>query len=67
MPPSAHWTTAEELVFVDFLVANKAEAGDGSNFKAATFQKAANHLAHLLERGAAKNAKSCGNKYCAVS
>ncbi|KAF8953420.1 hypothetical protein BDZ97DRAFT_1679534 [Flammula alnicola] len=65
MAPSAYWTANEELAFVDFLVAHKAEAGDGSNFKAATFQKAAKHLAPMLERGAPKNAKSCGNKYCA--
>lgn len=51
MAPSAYWTADEELAFVDFLVAHKAEAGDGANFKAATFQKAAQHLAPLLERG----------------
>ncbi|KAF8806875.1 hypothetical protein BYT27DRAFT_7292271 [Phlegmacium glaucopus] len=65
MSPTAHWTAREELALVDFLVEHKSEAGDGSSFKAATFQKAAKHLAPLLERGAAKNQKSCGNKYCA--
>ncbi|KJA13258.1 hypothetical protein HYPSUDRAFT_121820, partial [Hypholoma sublateritium FD-334 SS-4] len=48
-----------------FLLSHKAEAGDGCNFKAATFQKAARDIAPLLVRGAAKTAKSCGNKYCA--
>jgi hypothetical protein len=63
---SAYWTADEELSFVDFLVDHKAKASDGVNFKAATFQKAAQHLAPFLKCGAAKTAKSCGNKYCAV-
>lgn len=67
MAPSAVWTTAEELSFIDFLIVHKAEAGDGANFKAVTFQKAAKHLVPLLKRGAVKTGKSCGNKYCAVS
>jgi hypothetical protein len=66
MAPTAYWTAKEELALVDFLVAHKAEANDGGSFKVTTFQKAANYLAPMLERGAAKNAKSCGNKYCAV-
>ena len=34
----AVWTSCEEAALVDFLVENKAEAGDGGNFKNATFQ-----------------------------
>ena len=67
MATFAYWTASEELALVKFLVAHKAEAGDGGSFKATTFQKAEKHLAPLLEHGATKNAKSCGNKYCAVS
>jgi hypothetical protein len=63
---SAYWTAPEELVLIDFLVANKVEAGDGTNFKAPTFQKAAKHLAPLYKCGAPKNVKSCSNKFCAV-
>jgi hypothetical protein len=47
MAPSAIWTPAEETALVDFLVDNKAEAGDGGNFKKATFQRAANNIAPL--------------------
>ena len=67
MATSAYWTASEELTLIKFLVAHKAEAGDGGSFKATTFQKAAKHLAPLLECGAAKNVKSCGNKYCVVT
>src|SRR6266700_269493 len=66
MAPSAVWTTKEEASLIAFLVDHKAEAGDGGSFKATTFQKAAKHLAPMLKCGAAKNAKSCSNKYGAV-
>lgn len=66
MAPLAHWIPSEELALIDFLIAHKAEAGNGGSFKATTFQKAAKHVSPLLERGAVKNGKSCGNKYCAV-
>jgi len=66
MAPTAHWTPKEELAFVNFLIEHKSKAGDGRNFKVATFQKAAAHLAPLLERGAIKTQKSCRNKYSAV-
>lgn len=67
MAPSAIWTVAEETAFVDFLIDNKAEAGDGGNFKNATFQRAATVIAPLCERGAAKTVKSCQNKWASVS
>jgi hypothetical protein len=65
MAPTATWTPAEETALVDFLVDNRADAGDGGNFKKATFQKASNHLAPLLGSGAAKGVKSCQNKWAA--
>ena len=66
MAPSAIWTPAEEAALVDFLVDNKAEAGDGGNFKKATFQRAANKIAPLRECGAAKTVKSIQNKWATV-
>jgi len=63
----AIWTPREEAALVDFLVENKAEAGDGGNFKNVTFQRAALSIAPLHERGALKTVKSCQNKYAAVS
>ena len=67
MAPAAHWTPKEELALIEFLIENKAKAGDGCNFKAATFQKVTKAIAPLLHHGAVKTAKACGNKYCAVS
>jgi hypothetical protein len=64
---SAVWTPREETALVDFLVENKAEAGDGGNFKNVTFQRAVLSLAPLHERGAPKTVKSCQNKYATVS
>jgi hypothetical protein len=48
---------------VDFLVDNKAEAGDGGNFKKATFQRATTSIAPLHERGPVKTVKGCQNKW----
>jgi len=67
MAPSAIWTAAEETSLLDFLVDNKAEAGDGGNFNKTTFQRAVTSIAPLLERGAAKTVKSCQNKWASVS
>lgn len=67
MAPTAIWTLAEEAALLDFLVENKAEAGDGGNFKQATFQRAVESIKPLFKRGAAKTVKSCQNKWAAVS
>jgi hypothetical protein len=67
MLPSAVWTPAEEIVLLDFLVDNKAEAGNGGNFRKTTFQRASESISHLCQRGAVKNVKSCQNKWAMVS
>jgi hypothetical protein len=67
MAPSATWTTVEETKLVDFFVANKAEAGDGGNFKKATFQFALAVITPFHDHGAAKTVKSCQNKWAMVS
>ena len=67
MAPSAIWTPAEEAALVDFLVDNKAEAGDGGNFKKATFQRAVNSIAPLCECGTVKTVKSIQNKWATAS
>ncbi|KAF8808573.1 hypothetical protein BYT27DRAFT_7096381 [Phlegmacium glaucopus] len=51
MPTGVVWTTAEETALVDFLGDNKAEAGDGRNFKTTTFQRAVSQIAPLHEHG----------------
>jgi hypothetical protein len=55
------------MAFVDFLVDNKSEAGDGRNFKAPTFQQAANHIATLHEHGPIKTTKIAHNKWTMVA
>ncbi|KAF8157938.1 hypothetical protein B0H34DRAFT_797371 [Crassisporium funariophilum] len=65
MPTGAVWTSAKETAYVDFLVHHVAEAGNGGNFKTATFQQAVSHLAPLIERGTVKTMKTCWNKWTA--
>jgi hypothetical protein len=66
MPAGAVWTSAEEAALVDYLVDNRAEAGDGGSFKIPTFQQALPHLTHLHKSGPIKTAKICKNKYNVV-
>ncbi|KAF8808362.1 hypothetical protein BYT27DRAFT_7096815 [Phlegmacium glaucopus] len=63
MPAGAVWTTAEETALVDFLEDNKAEAGDGGNFKTTTFQQAVSQIAPLHEHGLVKTVKSTCTKW----
>ncbi|KDR65022.1 hypothetical protein GALMADRAFT_82385 [Galerina marginata CBS 339.88] len=65
MPAGAVWTAPEETALVDFLGDNKAEAGDGGNFKSTTFQRAVSHIAPLHERGSIKTVKSTRSKWIA--
>ena len=37
-PEKAVWNELETTALIDYLVAHKAEAGDGGNFKGANFQ-----------------------------
>lgn len=67
MPAGAIWTVREETAFIDFLVDNRAEAGDGGNFKTPTYQRAVAHISQLHERGAVKTVKTCRNKWTTVS
>ncbi|KAF8816147.1 hypothetical protein BYT27DRAFT_7221677 [Phlegmacium glaucopus] len=63
MPAGAVWTAAEETALVNFLEDNKAEAGDGGNFKTTTFQWAVSQIAPLHERGLVKTVKSTHTKW----
>lgn len=67
MSPGVVWTAPEEASLIQFLVEHQSECGDGGNFKAATFQWAAAHIAPLLTRGPAKTVKSIQNKWSGVS
>jgi hypothetical protein len=67
MSPPLHWTPAEEKALVDFLHENWSEAGDGGNFKKASFQRAIQHIAHHCTNDRPKDIKSCQNKWATVS
>ncbi|KAF9236396.1 hypothetical protein BU15DRAFT_63993 [Melanogaster broomeanus] len=53
----ASWNTKEVEELVNY------KAGDGSNFKAVTFNAAAEHLAQFWTAGAAKTGQSVKNKW----
>ena len=52
----ASWDTAGGAALIDFLLLeHRSEAGDGINFKAPTFKKAAIHMAPLTVKGGVKS------------
>ncbi|KAH6902272.1 hypothetical protein BKA70DRAFT_1435428 [Coprinopsis sp. MPI-PUGE-AT-0042] len=63
---SAIWVAREEAALLDFLVAHVAEAGDGGNFKKATFERALNTVSSYHERGPVKTVRMLQNKYTAL-
>lgn len=62
----ASWTTADTHKLLEVLAAEKAAAGDGDNFKAASYQKASVELEKMRVSGAPKTWKVCRDKYRAV-
>ena len=63
----AVWNETETSALIDYLVQHKAEAGDGGNFKDATYNAAAEHITSLKTTGPAKSGKMCKTKWAAVS
>jgi hypothetical protein len=64
---AVHWTVEEEAILIDFLVAHKAEAGDGLNFKASFWTTAAEHMRPHTKKGGIKTANKCKSKWTRVS
>ncbi|KIO10374.1 hypothetical protein M404DRAFT_129509, partial [Pisolithus tinctorius Marx 270] len=65
---AAVWTTEEEGALLDFLASHLSQAGDG-NFKKATWNAAAAHMAHNHPPGpdnGDKTAESCEQKFKAL-
>jgi hypothetical protein len=58
-----HWTEVDESALVDFLIAHKAEGGDGMNFKPSVWSAAAEHMRPLTTKGGPKNARKCKAKW----
>jgi hypothetical protein len=57
------WNKTEEKELISFLVLHKSEAGDGFNFKDATWSKVAEHLRPLRTEGGVKTGKKCKEKW----
>ena len=61
--PRTTWTTGDEGALLSFLQMRQAEAGDGINFKAATWTAAVAHLATLTGVSGIKTPASIKNKW----
>ncbi|KAJ7587512.1 hypothetical protein C8J56DRAFT_890423 [Mycena floridula] len=59
----AHWSQDEELQFVHFLWDHFSEAGQGSNFKATTYNATSVFMEQRRTTGGPKTADACKNKY----
>ena len=64
-PPNekAFWNAKEVKVLVHYLHIHRTKASNGGNFKTATFNAAAEHLAPLWTVGATKVGQSVKNKW----
>jgi hypothetical protein len=54
---------SDEAALISFLVAHKAEAGDGFNFKNPIWKATALHMVAYTEKGDPKIASACKNKW----
>ena len=63
----ASWNDEEIKHFLQYLVDHRSEGGEGGNFKAPTFNKAAKHIASYRKAGLVKEGKHLKTKWNAVS
>ncbi|KIO04856.1 hypothetical protein M404DRAFT_112299, partial [Pisolithus tinctorius Marx 270] len=61
--PRVHWNHEETAALVRFLHDNRHEAGDNGNFKMATYQATALHIANYRTDGPPKNYQAVRNKW----
>ncbi|KAJ7774150.1 hypothetical protein DFH07DRAFT_702726, partial [Mycena maculata] len=59
----ASWSPSETKELLDFLVTQKAKAGDGGNFPGSVWTAASALLDPKVTKGGPKTAKVCLNKY----
>ena len=64
--PRCHWTDADELTLINFLLDHKAEAGEGGSFKLNIWNAAAVEMLKHTTKGGTKVAVKCKAKYVAV-
>jgi hypothetical protein len=63
---SASWDEGDEEILLEFLETSLPSAGDGVNFKQATWNATAEHMIPFNTRGGVKTAKACKNKFSRV-
>lgn len=61
--PSLSWDEGDEEVLIKFIQGSIAIAGDGINFKQATWNAVAAHMAPFTTQGGVKMANACKNKF----
>ena len=64
--PRCHWTEADELTFINFLLDHKAEVGDGGGFKANIWNVVVVEMLKHTTKGGIKIATKCKAKYVVV-
>jgi hypothetical protein len=57
------WPASDKAALISFLVACKAEAGNGFNFKNTIWKAAALHMVAYTEKDDLKIASACKNKW----
>jgi hypothetical protein len=57
------WSEQEECTLLQYLIDNKAERGEGSNFQAKTWHAVAKELQKSHPAAAVKDHKVCANKF----
>src|SRR6202790_1706169 len=64
--PRCHWTDADELAFINFLLDHKAEVREGGSFNANILNAAAGEMVKHTPKGGTKVAGICKAKYVAA-
>ena len=62
----AHWNELEVSALVDYFYQHRSEVGEGGNFRAKTYNGAAEHIASHLSQGPKKTARTCKMKWVSV-
>ena len=63
----AVWSREETTALIDYLYEHRSQVGSGGNFKAATFDAAAEAISPLLKDGPTKTGRMCKTKWSSVS
>ena len=67
--PRCDWSEEDETRFIQFLITQKAKAGDSATFKDPVFRAAAAHMEETRTKGGPKTLERCRakwNRVCAL-